>query len=64
MVTCAAPNVRVVAVRGDFDQCQRLVKEMFGEALFRKEMRGRYGVDFNTGNSINWGRLLPQVGCP
>merc|ERR1719186_2281764 len=54
MVTCEAKNVRVVAVKGDFDHCQRMVKQMFGMTQLRKELRQKFSVDFNTGNSINW----------
>jgi threonine synthase len=48
-------NVRAFAVHGDFDACQRIVKEAMADESFRAE-RG-----FISANSINIGRLLPQV---
>jgi len=48
-------NVRPLAVRGSFDDCQRLVKEALGDPELRNEMT------LSTGNSINLGRLLPQA---
>lgn len=53
-LTCWGENVRSFAVRGTFDDCQRLVKEAFLDA----ELRGRF--DLSSANSINLGRLLPQ----
>jgi len=51
----------VVAVEGDFDDCQRLVKSMFAEEEMKTFLGEQHGVSLNTANSINWGRLLPQV---
>jgi len=48
-------NVHAIAVDGDFDDCQRLVKEMFNDHDFRDRV-GLAGV-----NSINWCRVLAQV---
>ncbi len=48
-------NVRAVAVRGTFDDCQRLAKEAFADADLRRQVR------LTSANSINVGRLLPQV---
>ncbi len=47
-------NVRAVAVRGTFDDCQRLAKEAFADADLRRQVR------LTSANSINVGRLLPQ----
>ena len=54
-LTCWDGNVRSVAVRGRFDDCQRLVKEAFAD----QELRERYAL--SSANSINIGRLLPQM---
>lgn len=54
-MTTLGDNVRAVAVEGTFDDCQRLVKEAFGDA----GLRGRHGL--MSANSINVGRLLPQT---
>jgi threonine synthase len=54
-LTCWGGNVHSFAVRGTFDDCQRLSKE----ALLDRELHERR--DLSTANSINLGRLLPQV---
>lgn len=60
MESTAGSNVGVVSVEGNFDTCQNGVK-----ALFRDEdLRGRMaagGFEFSSANSINFGRLLPQI---
>lgn len=48
-------NVRAVAVQGTFDECQVLVKAAFSDAALREEAR------LTSANSINVGRLLPQI---
>jgi threonine synthase len=48
-------NVRGYAVAGSFDDCQRLAKEAFGNADLRRQVR------LTSANSINIGRLLPQM---
>lgn len=54
-LTCWGENVRSLAVRGSFDDCQRLVKEAFVDATLRAR------VEMSSANSINLGRLLPQA---
>jgi threonine synthase len=53
-LTCWGDNVRSLAVRGSFDDCQRLVKEAFLDAPLRSQ------TQLSSANSINLGRLLPQ----
>lgn len=48
-------NVRTLAVRGDFDDCQRLVRSAFADVELAREAR------LTSANSINLGRLLPQM---
>ncbi len=55
MTTVPDANVRCVAVRGSFDDCQALVKALFNDLAFRD----RYGL--GAVNSINWARLLAQI---
>jgi threonine synthase len=55
MTTTGAANVHAIAVRGTFDDCQAIVKAMFGNAAFRDRV-GLAGV-----NSINWARILGQI---
>lgn len=60
MTTQAGDNVRVVAVRGNFDDTQNGVKAIFGDADFVAKAAAE-GTDFTSANSINWGRLVPQI---
>jgi threonine synthase len=54
-LTCWGGNVRSFAVRGTFDDCQRLVKAAFLDPALRERF------DLSSANSINLGRLLPQA---
>jgi threonine synthase len=54
-LTCWGGNVAALAVRGTFDDCQRLVKAAFAEP----DLRERF--ELSSANSINVGRLLPQA---
>lgn len=54
-LTCWDTNVRSFAVRGRFDDCQRLVKQAFADPALRERFR------LSSANSINLGRLLPQM---
>lgn len=54
-LTCWGDNVRSFAVRGTFDDCQRLVKQAFADPALREQ------TQLSSANSINLGRLLPQM---
>ena len=60
MVTQEGRNVGVCAVRGNFDDAQTGVKRIFSDEALREELAGR-GYFLSSANSINWGRLLPQI---
>ena len=60
MVTQEGDNVGVCAVVGNFDDAQTGVKQIFSDAEFRKELLER-GYILSSANSINWGRVLPQI---
>lgn len=60
MLTQAGRNVHVVGVDGNFDDAQTGVKQIFGDAAFNAEME-KSGLKFSSANSINWGRLVPQI---
>ncbi|SDC59152.1 MULTISPECIES: threonine synthase [unclassified Candidatus Frackibacter] len=60
MVTTGGDNTSVVAVAGNFDDCQSSVKEIFGDKDFN-ELIEKKGYQFSSANSINWGRLVPQI---
>ncbi len=61
MTTQAGDNLTVLAVAGDFDACQRSVKAVFADRAFGAELAARYSLSLSSANSINWGRLLPQI---
>ena len=60
MVTQKGDNTYVVAIKGNFDQAQSGVKAIFGDKELAAEMDKR-GYQFSSANSINIGRLVPQV---
>ncbi len=60
MCTQEGDNVFVAAVEGNFDDCQRAVKRLFASADFNAELSQK-GVRLSSANSINFGRLAPQI---
>ena len=61
MTTPAAKNVHAIAIRGNFDDAQAAVKRLFADEAFRAEA-GDAGTLLSSANSINTGRLVPQIG--
>lgn len=61
MTTQEGSNVMVWAVRGNFDDCQTGVKAVFNDKAFNRKLDEGRGIALSSANSINWGRLLPQV---
>ncbi|MCQ2394710.1 MAG: threonine synthase [Kiritimatiellae bacterium] len=61
MTTPAAKNVHGIAIRGNFDDAQAAVKRIFADAAIRAQAAEK-GVWLSSANSINIGRLVPQVG--
>ena len=59
MTTQEGDNVSVFAIKGNFDDAQRAVKEVLADRQFQSEYADKYL--FTSANSINIGRLLPQV---
>lgn len=55
MTTSTAANVHALAIEGNFDDCQNLVKGMFNDHKFRD------GVALSGVNSINWARIMAQI---
>ena len=53
-------NVSVVAIKGNFDNAQAGVKRLFADRDFNKKLF-ESGYVLSSANSINWGRLLPQI---
>ena len=60
MVTQEGGNVGVCSVVGNFDDAQTGVKKLFSDRALAEELAGR-GYFLSSANSINWGRVLPQV---
>ncbi|MBQ3899508.1 MAG: threonine synthase [Lachnospiraceae bacterium] len=60
MVTQKGKNTLVVGIKGNFDDAQTGVKKMFGDKELEKELAGK-GFQFSSANSINIGRLVPQI---
>lgn len=60
MQTQQGDNVGVCAVRGNFDDAQTGVKVLFSDEKLREDLAQR-GYFFSSANSINWGRILPQL---
>jgi threonine synthase len=61
MVTQRGANVGVFGVRGNFDDCQSAVKAAFADEAFTAELHEKYRLRLSSANSINWGRLMPQI---
>tara|TARA_B100000579_G_C22837238_1_gene859487 strand:+ start:706 stop:2082 length:1377 start_codon:yes stop_codon:yes gene_type:complete len=55
MTTIGSSNIFNLAVKGTFDDCQKIVKEMFSDDLFRKK------INMSGVNSINWARIICQI---
>jgi len=60
MITQEGKNVHVIAVKGNFDDAQNGVKAIFSHQGVREKVNAR-GYNFSSANSINWGRLVPQI---
>ncbi len=55
MTAVAEPNVNVLAIDGNFDDCQAIVKALFNDHAFRDR------VKLSAVNSINWARIIAQI---
>ncbi len=60
MTTQAGQNVGVCAIKGNFDDAQTGVKKIFTDTKV-KEALNNNNMAFSSANSINWGRLVPQI---
>lgn len=60
MVTQEGGNVGVCAIRGNFDDAQTAVKQIFTDHELAKRLNEK-NMMFSSANSINWGRLAPQI---
>lgn len=55
MTTVDTPNVHNIALQGNFDDCQNMVKAMFNDPKFRGD------INMSAVNSINWARIMAQI---
>ncbi len=60
MRSVSEKNVKVIAVESDFDFCQTTVKKIFADESLNTTLQQK-NIRFTAANSMNWGRLLPQV---
>lgn len=60
MITQEGANLSVCGVQGNFDDAQNGVKRIFSDAVFAQKA-AQAGYRLSSANSINWGRLLPQI---
>ncbi|MFZ7132688.1 MAG: threonine synthase [Eubacteriales bacterium] len=60
MISQEGNNVYVIGTQGNFDDAQNGVKKIFNDQVFKKELKGM-NIILSSANSINIGRLLPQV---
>ncbi|MCF0136309.1 MAG: threonine synthase [Lachnospiraceae bacterium] len=60
MVRQQGTNVDVVAIKGNFDDAQSAVKRLFSDTCLAERLAQKH-ILLSSANSINWGRLLPQI---
>ena len=48
-------------MESDFDFCQTAIKEIFSDGALKEDLLANHSVRLSAANSINWGRLVPQV---
>lgn len=60
MLSQPGQNLKVAAVKGNFDQAQTMVKQIFNDQAFNEQLH-KQGAQFSSANSMNIGRLIPQV---
>lgn len=60
MVTQHGANVHVAGIRGNFDDAQTAVKSVFTDPEVIEKLKA-HGIEMSSANSINWGRLAPQI---
>ena len=60
MITTEGKNTHVIGINGNFDDAQTAVKNIFGNEEMRKKI-AECGYELSSANSINFGRLLPQI---
>ena len=60
MLTTEGNNTHIIALQGNFDDCQNAVKQILAAGDFNT-LLNKKGFELSSANSINWGRLFPQI---
>lgn len=60
MQTSEGENVHMIGIEGNFDDAQNIVKSIFNSKTANEEFN-KLGYSLSSANSINWGRLVPQI---
>jgi threonine synthase len=61
MLALQSENIKILPIQADFDFCQRTVKQIFTDTELKQTLLKQDQTKLSSANSINWGRLLPQV---
>lgn len=61
MITQEGINAKIIGMNGNFDDVQKSIKETFNDREFNQLLKNKHKIILSSANSVNWGRLLPQI---